>query len=298
MATNTTNFTLKKPAYTDTADIADINGNMDKVDTALQGLGTGLAIISKANTHDAISSGQYVYVHGHGTLAEGLYTAKSNIAANATLSTSNLSAVTGGGLNALINDMNDRARTLRITASDNTWGAIWNKLSVMPLNQGFTVYVSADAISVFTDGNLTYGYWFGTGMRLNATEATFTMVSSVASYKPVTVSFSNTTSSSQGIVSIYRVINDISIQKGSVSNSSINVNAGTYGDIDVAFPAAFSASPTVVVGMAGSTASLVMDNGKLSYVVISTTTTGFTVRMFNNSSIGRSPMFNWIAMVS
>lgn len=101
MATNTTNFNLSKPEYTDTADIAVINSNMDKVDTSLQGLGTGLAIISKANTHVAITSGQYVYVHGHGSLAEGLYTAKSNISANATLSTSNLQAVSGGGLNAL-----------------------------------------------------------------------------------------------------------------------------------------------------------------------------------------------------
>ena len=101
MATNTTNFNLIKPAYTDTADIADINGNMDKVDVSLNGLADAIAIVANNNTHAAIMTGQYVYVHGHGSLAEGLYTAKSNIAANATLSTSNLQADGSGGLNAL-----------------------------------------------------------------------------------------------------------------------------------------------------------------------------------------------------
>lgn len=101
MATNTTNFNLKKPAYSDTADIADINGNMDKVDSALNALGNGLAIMANGNTHAAITIGQYVYVHNHGSLSQGLYIATSNISANGTLSSSNLQAVSGGGLNTL-----------------------------------------------------------------------------------------------------------------------------------------------------------------------------------------------------
>ena len=97
MATNTTNFDLVKPAGSDNYDIDSFhNGSMDKIDSALQGLGTGLAIISKNNTHGAISSGEYVYVHGHGSLAEGLYKANTNIAANGTLTSSNLTAVSGG----------------------------------------------------------------------------------------------------------------------------------------------------------------------------------------------------------
>lgn len=109
MATNTTNFNLSKPDYTDTADIAVINGNMDKVDVSLNGLADAIAIVAKNNTHAAITAGQYVYVHGHSSLAEGLYTAKSNIAANATLSTSNLQADGSGGLNAL------NSNTVKIT---------------------------------------------------------------------------------------------------------------------------------------------------------------------------------------
>lgn len=126
MATNTTNFNLSKPAYTDTADIAVINNNMDKVDTALQGLGSGLAIISKSNTHSAITSGQYVYVHGHSSLAEGLYKATTNISANATLSNSNLTAVLGG-MGAQVASLSDqfaniKARTMswQINNADHT----------------------------------------------------------------------------------------------------------------------------------------------------------------------------------
>ena len=108
MATNTTNFGLKKPAYSDTADIADINGNMDKVDVSLNGLADAIAIVANNNTHAAITAGQYVYVHGHGSMAEGLYTAKSNIAANATLSTSNLQADGSGGLNSVYASLNSK----------------------------------------------------------------------------------------------------------------------------------------------------------------------------------------------
>jgi hypothetical protein len=57
--------------------------------------------VCNGNTHGAITSGQYVYVRAHDTLQEGLYTANSNIAANATLSSSNLTANSSGGLNSL-----------------------------------------------------------------------------------------------------------------------------------------------------------------------------------------------------
>ena len=60
-----------------------------------------IAIVSSNNTHIAITAGQYVYVKSHETLAEGLYKANSNISANATLTSSNLTAVSNGGLNEL-----------------------------------------------------------------------------------------------------------------------------------------------------------------------------------------------------
>ena len=59
------------------------------------------------DTHPAINAGQYVYVKLHSNISgiadlpEGLYVAKSSISANAALTTSNVSSVSGGGLNAL-----------------------------------------------------------------------------------------------------------------------------------------------------------------------------------------------------
>jgi len=117
MATYTSNINLKKPAQSDKIRIADFNGNADNIDDAfgagfgqssapsvnaeINSLADGLAIISNGNVHAAISSGQFVYVRGHGTLANGLYVANQNISANATLTSSNLDADTSGGLNAL-----------------------------------------------------------------------------------------------------------------------------------------------------------------------------------------------------
>lgn len=101
MATYTSNLNLKKPALDDDALITDINNNMDILDAAANGIEDAMAIVANGNTHAAITSGQFVYVRNHSTLAEGLYVASSNIAANATLSSSNLTADSKGGLNAL-----------------------------------------------------------------------------------------------------------------------------------------------------------------------------------------------------
>ena len=60
-----------------------------------------IAIVANGNTHAAIPAGQFVYVRNHSSLSEGLYQATAAIATNATLSTSNLTAVSGGGLNAI-----------------------------------------------------------------------------------------------------------------------------------------------------------------------------------------------------
>ena len=70
-------------------------------ETVRSELADSLAIVANGNTHVAIGAGQFVYVRNHSSLANGLYTAKSAISANATLSTSNLEADSQGGLNAL-----------------------------------------------------------------------------------------------------------------------------------------------------------------------------------------------------
>lgn len=120
MATTTQNLGLIKPAGTDKIRIAQINSNMDTLDAKIGPVGStplqtqatnaaasisamqsGMAIICNGNTHAAIAEGQYAYVRNHSSLAEGLYKATAAVAVNATLSTSNLTAVSGGGLNAL-----------------------------------------------------------------------------------------------------------------------------------------------------------------------------------------------------
>lgn len=118
---NTTNLDLVKPLGTDHALISQINGNMDKIDayagnvnSSLNSLGDGLAIIANGDTHVAITTGQFVYVRGHNMLTEGLYTATTNIAANVALTANNLSADASGGLNVL----NSRTTTQEMLSGD------------------------------------------------------------------------------------------------------------------------------------------------------------------------------------
>lgn len=104
--TTTTNLGLIKPDYDEAADVAVLNQNADKIDAACGKYQNALAIVANGNTHGAVAKGQYVYVRGHATLAEGMYKATSAISANAALSTTNLSTVSGGGLNSLDSAIN------------------------------------------------------------------------------------------------------------------------------------------------------------------------------------------------
>jgi len=137
MATQTTNLGLTKPGYDEAADVVPaVNNNMDTLDEkmgavpantsvqaqitanaqAIAKLDESIAIVSIGNTHAAIAAGQYVYIKGHGTLAEGLYTASSAISANATLSNSNVTAVSGGGLNALNSKFTMKTKSVSSTS--------------------------------------------------------------------------------------------------------------------------------------------------------------------------------------
>jgi hypothetical protein len=95
----------------------------------------------------------------HSTLAEGLYTAKGNIAANATLSTSNLTADSSGGLNALYGNIIARLATV--------YGSSASPITnLADLPQGGGGYVHLDA-SISPTG--TASSWafekFGTAAR-------------------------------------------------------------------------------------------------------------------------------------
>ena len=79
----------------------DIPNELTALDERIDTLGEGVAILANGNTHAAITSGQFVYVRNHSTLAEGMYKATAAIATNGTLSTSNLTAEPSGALNDL-----------------------------------------------------------------------------------------------------------------------------------------------------------------------------------------------------
>ena len=100
----------------------------------IDNLQDALAIIANGNTHAAIGAGQYVYVRGHATLAEGMYKAASAISANAALSSGNLTAVTGGGLNAL-----------------NSESIVPMAENIIPANADFNDYSTAGVYRVASD---------------------------------------------------------------------------------------------------------------------------------------------------
>jgi hypothetical protein len=110
MSSQTTNLHLVKPAYSEAADVAVINSNMDTIDTytstnrsSLAKAQSGLAyIVGNTNTTGGtLSSGTYVYVKGHSSIAEGLRVTTASISNNGSITTNNTSAVSGGGINSL-----------------------------------------------------------------------------------------------------------------------------------------------------------------------------------------------------
>jgi hypothetical protein len=119
---NTTNLDLVKPAGTEHALISVLNSNSDKIDafagttnTAISAVQNGLAyIVGNTNTTGStLAVGQFVYVKGHSTIAEGLRKVTASISANGSITTSNTAACSEGGLNALNSNKLDK-----------TWNAV------------------------------------------------------------------------------------------------------------------------------------------------------------------------------
>ena len=158
MATYTSHYNLKKPATSDKIRIADFNGNADTIDSTMYDnesliakLKADIGIVENTNTatHN-ISAGQYVIWKG------SLYTASSAISSGATLSDANLTAVSGGGLNAL----NDNIVTLNNQA----------KMGTSTATTGSTGAVSVDYPSGFNNTNsIMYAYVYQIDSR-NATK--------------------------------------------------------------------------------------------------------------------------------
>lgn len=126
MATNTDNYGLIKPAYSDTADIADINSNMTTIDKALHSIEKSIGIVADGNTHAAVTKGQNVYVRRHEELSpallEGLYVATSNIEENGALSTTNLSSTSMKDLSNQVTELNSKITEHDVTGTTSAAG--------------------------------------------------------------------------------------------------------------------------------------------------------------------------------
>ena len=112
MATTTTNLVLSKPEYSDAADIAVINGNMDKLDAAVSKTGGIIINGNKTATGVTAAVGDYVMLV-NSTIsgrADGFYTVKTAIPANTAIDSTYLnetSPLSKGAFNSLNGKVTD-----------------------------------------------------------------------------------------------------------------------------------------------------------------------------------------------
>ncbi len=71
-------------------------------------------------------------------------------------------------------------------------------------------------------------------------------------------------------------------------------DANSYRDVTISFGHTYSTTPTVIASMYSTSTSPTM--GSIQVAVYSVSTTGATIRIFNNTSSGRSPGFYWLAI--
>lgn len=110
MSSQTPNLNLVLPVGTEKVSRQIINDNNTKIDTAVGANSTAIAkvqnglafIVGNTNTTGStLAVGQFIYVKGHSTIAEGLRKVTASISANGNITTSNTSECTEGGLNAI-----------------------------------------------------------------------------------------------------------------------------------------------------------------------------------------------------
>ena len=176
MASSTTNLGLIKPAGNEKIRIAQINQNSDTIDNAIGAVGStslqaqvsaiedGIAIVANGDSHVAITAGQFVYVRNNThNLAEGLYVASANVSANASITSSNMTADASGGLNAL------NANLSKLESADEPSGRF---ASIADLKS----YISSIVTGMKTNGALPITFTtdftddtFSTGARVYGT---------------------------------------------------------------------------------------------------------------------------------
>ena len=83
-------------------------------------------------------------------------------------------------------------------------------------------------------------------------------------------------------------------ESGTITGSSVSANS--YKDYNVTFSKTFSAAPIVVACFQSTSTAGAFGNCTLG--IVSTSSTGFTVRVFNGDTQGRGPNINWVAIKS
>ena len=92
-----------------------------------------------------------------------------------------------------------------------------------------------------------------------------------------------------------RVLND-KIEKGLYTNTGSQVAAGSHQDFSITFDHTFGSAPVVFAQASLANSATSNENGKITFVMISSTTTGAVIRAFNNANIARGCSFNWVAI--
>lgn len=143
MATQTANLGLTLPIGSEKVKRQVINSNNEIIDAAVGKIEDCIAYrLGETNTTGStLAVGTYVYVSGNSTLAEGLYTVSTAIGTGITLSASNCTAVSGGGLNAL--------NTAVAALGSNTY--LLKSGSAIPNNTNINTVITPGSYSIATN---------------------------------------------------------------------------------------------------------------------------------------------------
>lgn len=158
-ATQTPYLYLNKPDRDDYVSvITDINDNMNKIDESAQMVETGMAIVIDGDeAPKAITSGQYLFIKNHSTLATGGYHATANISLGASITSSNVAADADGIANALNSNIESIANNLN--ASKMRFCIVRNSD-----NFTFDCGESTDATAFVFNGNQSVCGYFDLGL--------------------------------------------------------------------------------------------------------------------------------------
>lgn len=159
MATTTTNLGLRKPAKTDYINVVtDLDDNMDTIDSSVNAAQKSVAIMSDGNTHIAVSSGEYLYVRNHGSLAEGLYKANEAIAQNGALTSSNTTAITKG-LGGQVTELNASVGKIKRAGRGTTNTSTGIFTFTMENSTSAFIMITANLVAAYatSSGSFYYG---------------------------------------------------------------------------------------------------------------------------------------------